>query len=124
MSETTANAAPDFLKGVRVLDLSLYIPGPYATLQMVQMGAEIIKIEPPGGDPMRFFGCTPPTLSPVYQHLNQGKKITELDLKSANGKARFKQLLEAANVLIEGFRPGILERLGFSYDVLININPS
>ncbi len=123
MFENTPEAKDDFLKGVRVLDLSLYIPGPYATLHMVKMGADIIKVEPPGGDPMRFFGSEAPNISPVYLHLNQGKKITELDLKNSDGQAKLKQLIESANVLLEGFRPGILERLGFGYEELISINP-
>ena len=113
----------DLLEGVRVLDLSQYIPGPYATLQMAKLGAEVIKIEPPGGDPMRFFAWGGADISPVYQHLNQGKKVVELDLKSENGKSVLKPLIESANVLLEGFRPGTLERLGFSYAELIRINP-
>ena len=75
------------LDDVRVIDLSQYIPGPFATRQLADLGAEIIKIEPPGGDPMRHFmhrdGTAP---SPVYRHLNRGKRICELDLKSAGGR--------------------------------------
>ena len=74
------------LGDVRVIDLSQYIPGPFATRQLADLGAEVIKIEPPGGDPMRRFmhrdGTAPSAqLSPIYRHLNRGKRICELDLK-------------------------------------------
>ncbi len=123
MSGSTTDSGKDLFKGVRVLDLSQYIPGPYASLQMAQMGAEVIKIEAPGGDPMRSFGWCEPNASPVYLHLNQGKKIVELDLKSVAGKHKLWQLIESANVLLEGFRPGRLDRLGFTYAKLRKLNP-
>ncbi len=104
----------DLLKGVRVLDLSQYIPGPYASLQMQKMGAEVIKIEPPGGDPMRYLGTERGQLSAAYQALNKGKQVIELDLKSAAGKQVFERLLADSDVLIEGFRPGVLARLGYT----------
>lgn len=113
----------ELLKGVRVLDLCQYVPGPYASLKMLELGAEVIKIESPGGDPMRRLGVEFGEASPQYQHLNRGKKIVEMDLKTETGRAHFRRLLGSANVVLEGFRPGTLERLGFGYKVLHAINP-
>ena len=112
------------LDGVRVLDLSQYVPGPFATRQLADLGAEVIKIEPPGGDPMRQFmhrGDEP--VSAIYRHLNRGKTIANLDLKSATGKSRFEALLVDADILLESFRPGVLARLGFDRDRLEHLNP-
>jgi alpha-methylacyl-CoA racemase len=114
----------DLLKGVRVLDLSQYIPGPYASLQLAELGAEVIKVEVPGGDPMRTFGVKKGGISAFYTHLNRGKHIVELNLKQEEGQATFKELLSSANILLEGFRPGTLKRLGFAPENLANINPN
>ncbi|MEZ5534441.1 MAG: CoA transferase [Thiolinea sp.] len=118
--------AADFLRNIRVLDLSQYIPGPFATRQLADLGADVIKIEPPQGDPMRFFGMPAAdenTLSPVYTHLNRGKRILKLDLKVAEGIAVFERLLADADVLLESFRPGVLVRLGFDRKRLAELNP-
>lgn len=122
MSETATRA---LLEGVRVLDLSQYIPGPFATRQLADLGAEVIKIEPPDGDPMRrimYQGSE--EVSPIYRHLNRGKRICRLDLKSELGKATLIELIRDANVLLESFRPGVLERLGFGQQELKQLNPS
>ncbi len=117
----------DFLRHIRVLDLSQYIPGPFATRQLADLGAEVIKIEPPQGDPMRFFGASAAdheAVSPVYTHLNRGKRIVTLDLKAAEGIAVFERLLAEADVLLESFRPGVLDRLGFGRERLAELNPA
>ena len=115
---------PGLLAGVRVIDLSQYIPGPYAARQLSDLGADVIKVEAPGGDPMRRFmqpGGSGP--SPVYRHLNRGKRVCELDLKSARGAAVLAGLLRGADILIESYRPGVLARLGFASDHLDELNP-
>jgi len=112
------------LKGVRVLDLSQYIPGPYASLQLAELGAQVIKVEVPGGDPMRSFGAKNGEVSAFYRHLNRGKKIVELNLKQEKGHKTLKDLLASTNILLEGFRPGTLKRLGFGPEVFAEINPS
>lgn len=112
------------LEGVRVLDLSQYIPGPYASKLMAEQGAEVLKVEAPGGDPMRQLGVLPGEVSPVYEALNHAKKIIELDLKSLSGRDKFNQLLKQTDVLIEGFRPGTLARLAYSGEALKGINPA
>ena len=112
-----------FLSGIRVLDLSQYIPGPYASQMLADLGAEVLKVEAPGGEPMRQFGPVDVDgLSRFYKTLNDGKTIIEIDLKSEEGKKTLTRLVELADVLIEAFRPGVLERLGFGYDTLKEIN--
>ena len=130
-----------FLSNYKVLDLSQYIPGPYATRQLADLGADVIKIEPPTGDPMRHFmsnskpksncdlDCDGDTnindddYSPIYQHLNRGKRIVKIDLKQDSGKEILSNLLKNADVLLESFRPGVLARLGFDRDTLNTLNP-
>ena len=112
------------LENVRVIDLSQYIPGPFATRQLADLGAEVIKVEPPGGDPMRFFmHGDDDVLSPIYRHLNRGKRICNLDLKAKQDRQIFTRLLADADILLESFRPGVLARLGFDRAQLEKINP-
>jgi crotonobetainyl-CoA:carnitine CoA-transferase CaiB-like acyl-CoA transferase len=93
------------LEGVRVLDLSIWRPGPYATQLLVELGAEVVKIEPPSGDPMRVF----PTLFAV---LNAGKRAVAVDLKEAGSRDAVLDRAASADVVVEGFRPGVADRLG------------
>lgn len=114
----------DCLQGVRVLDLSQYIPGPFATLLMADFGAEVVKIEPLHGDPMRSFGpADADGISPFYKVLNRNKTVVRMDLKSVEGKAHLRDMVAAADVVLESFRPGVMERLGFGPQVLRQINP-
>ncbi|CAK0762269.1 alpha-methylacyl-CoA racemase [Azospirillaceae bacterium] len=113
-----------FLTGLRVLDLSQYIPGPYAAQMLADLGAEVVKLEPPTGDPMRRFD--PPDddgLCAAYKLINAGKRVILLDLKTPIGQKQALSLLARADVLIESFRPGTLDRLGLSRDRLIELNP-
>lgn len=115
----------DCLDGIRVLDLSQYIPGPFATMTLGDLGAEVVKVEPPFGDPMRYaFMQGADGISPLYKQLNAGKMVVKLDLKSAEGKADFTKLVEKADVLLESFRPGVMGRLGFDGDTLRKLNPT
>lgn len=112
------------LDGLRVLDLSQYNPGPFATLMLSDLGAEVVKVEPPAGDPQRSFGpLDADGLSPVYKVLNRNKTIIRLDLKSAEGKADFAKLVARADVLLEAYRPGVMDRLGFGRAALAAVNP-
>ena len=114
----------DTLQGCRVLDLSQYLPGPYATRLLADLGADVVKIEPPGGDPMRtFIFLDDDGLSPLYKQVNAGKTVVRLDLKSERGRAHFKELVMAADVLLESYRPGVMARLGFSPTYLQSLNP-
>lgn len=114
-----------YLSGVRILDLSQYISGPFASLMFADMGAEVIKIEPPSGDPMRDLGPGDVTGEPVfYSALNAGKSVLHLDLKSDGGRGQIQKLLADADILIEGFRPGVMARLGLDYAKLSILHPS
>jgi len=118
--------AQRFLNGVRVIDLSQYIPGPFATRQLSDLGADVIKVEPPAGDPMRqFMRQDDPGVQPssIYRHLNRGKRIVNLDLKSDDGKRVLTRLIADADILLESFRPGVLARLGFDRESLDKISP-
>ncbi|HLG88505.1 MAG TPA: CoA transferase [Alphaproteobacteria bacterium] len=113
-----------FLAGIRVLDLTRHIPGPLATLLMADMGAEILKIEPPGGDEMRTLGPKDKEGRSIYfEALNDGKSTRRMDLKDAAQRAEFLELVKAHDVLIESFRPDVMGRLGLGYDTLKAVNP-
>jgi alpha-methylacyl-CoA racemase len=113
-----------FLAGIRVIDLSQYLPGPFAAQILGDLGAEVVKVEPPGGDPMRHLGETDPDgITPWYKLVNAGKTVIRLDLKDAAGKDAFERLLARADVLVESYRPGTLDRLGFDGARLSAINP-
>ncbi len=113
------------LTGVRVLDLSRVLAGPYCSMALADMGADVIKVEhPEGGDDTRRFG--PPFVegeSTYYLAVNRNKRSLALDLKAAEGKAVLWKLVEQADVLLENFRPGALERLGFGYAACAARNP-
>ncbi|MYA19066.1 MAG: CoA transferase [Chloroflexi bacterium] len=123
-----AAAAAPALAGLRVLDLSQGVSGPICAMQLGDLGADVIKIEPPEGDWIREIG---PFHSPVegepesalYLQLNRNKRGIALDLKSAEGKAVIERLLAGADVLIEGYRPGVMERLGLGYEELSKRHP-
>lgn len=112
------------LDGLRVLDMSQYAPGPYASLLLADLGADVVRVEPPGGEPMRRIGpADADGISAWYKVLNRSKRIVELDLKAEAGKAAFRALLEQSDALLESYRPGVLDRLGFSRENLEEINP-
>lgn len=112
------------LTGIRVLDMSRLLPGPYCTMLLADFGAEVIKIEEPGkGDYSRSF---PPFLKDFgYWHLqlNRNKQSVVLDLKSEEGKNIFLELIKTADVVVESYRPGVLKKLGVDYEAAANVNP-
>jgi alpha-methylacyl-CoA racemase len=112
------------LKGVRVLDFSTLLPGPLATLILAEAGAEVIKIERPGrGDEMRSYEPKFGSDSVNFAMLNRGKRSIAIDLKQAGARDTLKPLLETADVIVEQFRPGVMDRLGLGYEALRAINP-
>jgi crotonobetainyl-CoA:carnitine CoA-transferase CaiB-like acyl-CoA transferase len=112
------------LKGVRVLDFSTLLPGPLATLILAEAGAEVIKIERPGrGDEMRSYEPKFGTDSVNFALLNRGKRSIAIDLKHSGAVDELKPLLETTDVVVEQFRPGVMDRLGLGYDALRLINP-
>src|SRR5689334_25158215 len=107
------------LTGIRILDLTRLLPGAFCTMLLADMGADVVKIEEPGsGDYMRW---TPPLVegqSALFEAINRNKRSIELDLKSERGKEILLRLVETAGVLVEGNRPGVMERLGLGWEVL------
>ena len=119
------DAADRPLKGIRVLDLTQFLSGPYATQILGDLGADIIKLEPPSGDPIRavpphFVGAD----SVYYLCINRNKRCIAIDMKVAQGRELVRQLALASDIVMENFRPGVLERLGFSAQALRKEKPS
>ena len=112
------------LDGIRVVDLSQFLPGPMLTGMMADQGATVIKVEPPSGDPARAQGPFEAGHSIWFRNLNRGKAAVTLDLKSSAGTAALWSLLADADVLVEGFRPGVMARLGFGYAEVAARHPS
>jgi alpha-methylacyl-CoA racemase len=111
------------LAGLLVLDFTTLLPGPLATLILTEAGAKVIKIERPGGDDMRAFPPLRDGQSVAFGLLNRGKESLTLNLKSAEDRARLEPLLEKVDVLVEQFRPGVMERLGLGYEATKARNP-
>ncbi|CAB3395282.1 CaiB/BaiF CoA transferase family protein [Kyrpidia spormannii] len=112
------------LAGLTIVDLTRILSGPFCTMYFADMGAEVIKVEPPGGDDTRRWG--PPFVkgeSAYYLSVNRNKRSVVLDIKTPLGKEALKRLIRRADVVVENFRPGTLERLGFGFEVLRRINP-
>src|SRR3954447_14907522 len=93
------------LDGIRILDLSWGIAGPLGVLMLAEHGADVIKVEPPGGDPMRAYDG--------YAVWNRSRRSITVDLKQPDGADVFERLVRSADVVVESFRPGVMERLGF-----------
>ncbi len=104
------------LEGVRVLDFTQNLPGPYCTMLLAALGAEVVKVEPPRGEPARVIGK-------IFAHVNQRKLSVVLDLKRQEERERLRVLLRAADVIVEGFRPGVTTRLGADAESVHAINP-
>lgn len=112
------------LEGVVVLDLTRVLAGPYCSMLLADLGAEVIKIEmPKRGDDNRAFGPFKNGKSVYYAGMNRGKKGVTLDLKSEEGKEIFKKLVKKADIVLENYRPGVMEKLDLGYDVLKEVNP-
>ena len=111
------------LAGLLILDFTTLLPGPLASLMLAEAGAEVIKIERPGGEDMRHFPPVFDGTSAPFALLNRGKQSLLLDLKSEADRAKLKPLLERADILIEQFRPGVLARLGLSFEEVAKLNP-
>jgi CoA:oxalate CoA-transferase len=112
-----ANSGP--LSGITVVDLSRILAGPYCTFLMAELGARVIKVEPPGkGDDARHYGPFIAGKSSYFQSVNRGKESIALDLKNDGDKRIFAKLLERADVIVENFRPGTMEKLGYGWETL------
>ena len=113
------------LAGVRVVDLTAMVMGPYCTQIMADMGADVIKVEPPAGDNTRYISVGPaPGMSGVYMNVNRGKRAIVLDLRTEEGKTALQALIATADVFIHSMRSKAITKLGFGYDDVAAINPS
>jgi CoA:oxalate CoA-transferase len=111
------------LDGIRVLDFSIMLAGPYCARLLADVGADVIKIEPPEGDDMRLRTPVRDGHSAYFGQLNAGKRSLALDLKSAEAIKVVHQLVAETDILVENFRPGVMDRLGLGYEALLKINP-
>src|SRR4029079_12179431 len=111
------------LSGILVLDFTTLLPGPLATLLLAESGAEVIKIERPGGEDMRHYQPRFDGESAMFALLNRGKKSLVLDLKNESDRDKLTPLIVRADVLVEQFRPGVMARLGLGYEAVRAINP-
>ena len=113
------------LSGVTVIDLSRILAGPYCTLMLAELGARVIKVEAPGtGDDARQYGPFVNGKSAYFQSVNRGKEIIVLNLKSDDDNAILRKLLIKSDILVENFRPGKMEKLGFVWETLKNEYPN
>lgn len=111
------------LSGIRALDLSLQLPGPYCTMMMADYGADVVKIDEPNPRVRNPFAAEEPGMGPVDRYLNRGKRSVTINLKEEEGKSIFLRLAATADVVVEGFRPGVVRRLGIDYDAVASVNP-
>ena len=111
------------LEGIRVLDVAQVMAGPFCAMQLCDMGADVIKVEPPAGDPTRQMGARGGSDSAGFAALNRGKRAIVLDLKSPAGRRAFERLAARSDILIENFRPGVMRQLGLDYAALSATNP-
>ncbi len=121
---TDSPTYPGPLAGVRVLDFTRVLAGPAASLALADLGAEVIKVEPPGiGDETRGFPPVRDGESHYFLAINRGKKSVVIDLKSAEGLALAKDLAAKCDIVVENYRPGVMDKLGLGWDVLREVNP-
>lgn len=122
---TPAQAEGGILSGIRVLDFSRVLAGPYATMTLADFGADVIKVESADGDDTR--GWRPPVdeqgVSTYFSSVNRNKRSAIIDLRAEEGKAKAQELLATADVVIENFRPGVMTKLGFNFEEAQKINP-
>ena len=104
---------PGPLEGYRIIDLTAIAAGPFATMMLADQGADVIKVEPPGiGDVMRFLGTSRGGFSVLWANCNRSKRSIVLNLRDSRGRAILQDLVAGADVFVQNFRPGVIERLG------------
>jgi CoA:oxalate CoA-transferase len=113
------------LQGIRIIDLTQHLAGPFCTMLLADMGAEVIKVEPPWGDASRSSPQYPSVegQNAYFMLVNRNKKSVVLDLKNAEGVKALKRLVESSDAVVENFRPGVMDRLGVGYEDLKKVNP-
>lgn len=111
------------LEGIKVLDLSMFLPGPHLTMMMADHGAEVVKIEPPQGEPVREVGLRQNGHSVWFRNTHRNKRCITLNLKTPEARDVFMALAREADVVVEAFRPGVVERLGIGFEAVKAVNP-
>jgi crotonobetainyl-CoA:carnitine CoA-transferase CaiB-like acyl-CoA transferase len=115
----------NMLSGIRVIEMANVISGPFTGMLLADLGADVIKVEMPGtGDPFRTWAGNSGTVSPAFAAYNRGKRSVELDVKSREARENYLRLVRSADVVIENFRPGVLDRVGVGYEQIKDIAPS
>jgi len=112
------------LTGLKVLDLTRVVSGPFCTMMLADLGADVIKIEAPDGDPSRVTGIMGKGENPYFVNLNRNKRTITVDMKQEEGKEIIRRLAKRSDVLVENFRPGVMDRLGLGYNQLSILNPA
>jgi crotonobetainyl-CoA:carnitine CoA-transferase CaiB-like acyl-CoA transferase len=117
------HARPAALDGLRVLDVTQVMAGPFCAMQLADLGADVIKVEPPGGDSTRQMPGRVGADSPAFNAVNRGKRSIVINLKAGQGRSVLERLARASDILIENYRPGVMDALGLGYDALHRLNP-
>ncbi|MBI5577535.1 MAG: CoA transferase [Deltaproteobacteria bacterium] len=112
------------LTGLKVLDLTRVVSGPFCTMLLADFGATVIKVEAPDGDPSRVTGIVGTGENPYFVNLNRNKRTITIDMKQERGKEIVRRMAKASDVLVENFRPGVMDRLGLGYPALSALNPA
>jgi formyl-CoA transferase len=115
--------SPAALEGIRVLDVTQVMAGPYCAMMLADLGASVVKVEPPAGDSTRQMPGAAGTDSPAFNAVNRGKRSIVLNLKAAGGRDVFARLAKASDIVIENYRPGVMTSLGLDYAALSAVNP-
>jgi len=121
--DTTSATPPGPCAGIRVIDMSSMVAGPYCSSILADLGAEVIRIESPGSEPMRAKYPLHNGMAAMFEQMNRGKKSLSLDVKSEEGRKTIYGLVRQADMFLQNSRPGVMERLGFGYEELKKINP-
>jgi crotonobetainyl-CoA:carnitine CoA-transferase CaiB-like acyl-CoA transferase len=111
------------LDGLRVLDVTQVMAGPYCAMLLADLGADVVKVEPPGGDSTRQMPGASGSDSPSFNAVNRGKRSIVINLKTPEGREVFSRLARSTDILIENYRPGVMRALGLDYDALARVNP-
>ena len=111
------------LSGIRVLDLTQVMAGPFSAMLLADLGADVIKVEPPGGDSTRQMPGAVGTDTPAFNAVNRGKRSIVINLKTIDGREALHRLVGPTDILVENYRPGVMESLGFGYDALAKEHP-
>lgn len=117
-------SAPDPLAGLRILDFSRVVAGPFATRMLADLGADVVKVEPPEGDLTRLWGKRTAGLTGFYTQQNAGKRNICVDMKAPGARQLLLDMATRADIIVENYRPGVMERLGLAYDDFAAVNPA